>query len=61
MILKVFLEGVEGGRFNVYESSSPSRFFTHLINGSKLNGHAYALIEWEASIWPVFLFIAHVN
>ena len=25
-------------------------FFTHLINGSKLNSHAYAFIEWEASI-----------
>ena len=25
-------------------------FFTHLINGSKLNGHAYAFIEWEVSI-----------
>ena len=50
MILKVFLEGVEGGRFNISESSSPSRFFTHLINGSKLNGYAYAFIEWEVSI-----------
>ena len=36
-------------------------FFTHLINGSKINSHAYAFIEWEASIEPVFLFIAHVN
>ena len=25
-------------------------FFAHLISGSKLNGHAYAFIEWEVSI-----------